>query len=135
MLDEKQLNGLYDFVYLPQDYKHHVGFGYAFVNFAEAAHAESCIELFEGYNNWPMTSEKICTVGWSNQKQHGIDAHIERFRNSPVMHPEVPDEYKPMIFCEGVRKPFPEPTTKIRAPPASRRRITARTRAALRDVA
>jgi hypothetical protein len=135
MLDEKHLRGKYDFVYLPQDYKHHVGFGYAFVNFTVASDAESCMTLFEGYSNWPMTSEKVCTVGWSNQEQHGIDAHIERFRNSPVMHADVPDEYKPMIFIEGERLPFPEPTTKIRAPPASRRRITARTRAALRDTA
>lgn len=134
MLNEKYLIGKYDFVYLPQDYKHHVGFGYAFVNFTKASDAESCMTLFDGYNNWPMPSEKQCTVGWSNQDQHGVEAHIERFRNSPVMHPDVPDEYKPMIFSNGVRVPFPEPTTKIRAPPASRRRITARTRAALRDM-
>eukprot|EP00439_Symbiodinium_sp_Y106_P038344 s1688_g4.t1 len=39
-------------------------------------------------------------------------AHVERYRNSPVMHRSVPDEYKPVIFKNGVRKKFPRPTKK-----------------------
>ena len=34
-------------------------------------------------------------MNWSHPYQ-GLDAHIERYRNSPVMHEDVPDEYKPM---------------------------------------
>ena len=45
-------------------------------------------------------------------------AHVERYRNSPVMHRSVPDEYEPVIFKNGVRKNFPRPTKKVKAPTA-----------------
>ena len=45
-------------------------------------------------------------------------AHVERYRNSPVMHRSVPDQYKPVIFKDGVRKPFPRATKKVKAPTA-----------------
>ena len=32
------------------------------------------------------------------------EAHVERYKNSPVMHKSVPDEYKPVIFADGVRR-------------------------------
>ena len=32
------------------------------------------------------------------------EAHVERYKNSPVMHKSVPDEYKPAIFKDGVRR-------------------------------
>ena len=41
---------------------------------------------------------------------------MERYRNSAVMHKKVPDEYKPVIFEDGVRKTFPRPTKKVKAP-------------------
>ena len=47
-----------------------------------------------------------------------VQAHVERYRNSPVMHRSVPDEYKPVIFKNGVRKNFPRPTKKVKAPTA-----------------
>ena len=46
------------------------------------------------------------------------EAHVDRYRNSPVMHRDVPDEYKPVIFKNGVRKNFPRPTKKVKAPTA-----------------
>ena len=48
----------------------------------------------------------------------GLEAHVERYRNSPVMHRSVPDQYKPVIFKDGVRKPFPRATKKVKAPTA-----------------
>lgn len=35
---------------------------------------------------------------------------MERYRNSPVMHESVPDEYKPVILQNGLRVNFPEPS-------------------------
>jgi len=59
----------------------------------------------------------VCEVSWSGPHQ-GFKAHVERYRNSPVMHRSVPDAYKPIIFQDGVRQDFPRPTRKIKAPAA-----------------
>lgn len=132
LLKREGFQNRFDFVYVPADYKHHVSFGYAFVNFSTNEDAELAMRHFEGFRNWPVESDKQCNVMWSDKHQ-GLEAHIESFRNSPVMHPDVPQEYRPVIYdSRGEQIPFPSPTVSIRAPPA-RRRITARTRAALAD--
>lgn len=46
----------------------------------------------------------------------GREAHVERYRNSPVMHPSVPEPYKPIILQGGERIPFPAPTKMPKAP-------------------
>jgi len=48
----------------------------------------------------------------------GLPAHIDRYRNSPVMHESVEDEYKPAVFSPGTgdRAVFPPPTKKLRVP-------------------
>jgi hypothetical protein len=68
-----------------------------------------------------MQSEKVAAVTWSDAMQ-GLDEHVERYRDCPVMHESIPDEFKPLLFKDGVRVPFPKPTKKIQAPrPWSRR--------------
>jgi hypothetical protein len=115
LLDSEGFSGQYDFVYLPIDFKSHASLGYAFVNLSTTDAAESCWKVFEGFNKWVVPSSKVCSVNWSTPFQ-GLDAHVERYRNSPVMHEHVPDEYKPMLFADGQRLTFPPPTKKIRAP-------------------
>jgi len=115
LLDSEGFSTHYDFVYLPIDFKSHASLGYAFVNLSTAEAAESCWKAFEGFNKWVVPSMKVCSVNWSSPFQ-GLDAHVERYRNSPVMHEHVPDEYKPMLLSGGKRLPFPLPTKKIRAP-------------------
>lgn len=70
---------------------------------------------FHGYSDWTLPTAKVCEVSWSGPHQ-GFKAHVERYRNSPVMHKSVPDHYKPVIFKNGVRKTFPKPTKKVKAP-------------------
>lgn len=115
LLDMRGFNGLYDLVYLPMDYHHHVGFGYAFINFMSQDHAESFRDAFEGFKDWGVLSTKVCEVNWSSVLQ-GVAAHVSRYRNSPVMHEAVPDDFKPMLFMDGTRVPFPPPTKTIRPP-------------------
>lgn len=115
LLDSEGFVGQYDFVYLPIDFKSHASLGYAFVNLSSTQAAERCWKVFEGFNKWVVPSSKVCSVNWSTPFQ-GLDAHVERYRNSPVMHEHVPDEYKPMLLADGKRLPFPPPTKKIRAP-------------------
>lgn len=115
LLDEHGFKGLYNLVYLPMDYHRQAGFGYAFIDFVSTEEAQRFRTQFEGFSDWGLVSHKICNVSWSDALQ-GVRAHIDRYRNSPVMHDAVPDEFKPMLFESGERVPFPAPTKSIRAP-------------------
>jgi len=115
LLDSKGMSGQYDFVYMPMNFRTKASFGYAFVNLVSPEAAEECHTKFNGFKDWGLESDKICEVSWSDMHQ-GLDAHIERYRNSPVMHTSVPDEYKPVMFSEGKRIEFPPPSKKIRQP-------------------
>jgi hypothetical protein len=107
--------GCFDLVYLPIDFESKSGLGYAFINFAMPEAAVNFQLQFTGFKDWCLASDKVCEVTWGNTLQ-GLQAHIERYRNSPVMHESVPDYYRPALFCGSERVPFPPPTKKIRAP-------------------
>jgi len=117
LLELLKSNGFscYDFVYLPMDFRNGVNLGYAFVNTLTHQDALAAIAAFQGFSSWTPDCEKICEVSWAHPHQ-GLEEHVERYRNSPVMHPTTPEEYKPMIFRDGRRVPFPQPTKAIRAP-------------------
>ena len=114
MLDDNGFQGLYDFVYLPFDFFLDANLGYAFVNMVSAKSVDRFRKTFEGFADWSFPSAKVCEVKWGSDAQQGLDANIARYRNSPVMHKKVPDEFKPLIFQNGVRQPFPKPTKRIR---------------------
>jgi len=115
LLDEEGFAGKYDFVYLPIDFKSNAGFGYAFVNLIDGLVANSFRSRFNGFCNWAMPSQKIAEVAWSHPSQ-GLEVHVQRYRNSPIMHNRVLDLYKPALFENGVRIPFPPPTKAIKVP-------------------
>lgn len=115
MLDGEGFSGYYDFVYLPIDFTTQAGLGYALVNLVTPAAADRFRHSFDGSERWAAPGGPPCAVSWSGPHQ-GLAAHVQRYRNSAVMHPSVPDEIKPMAFAHGVRVPFPEPTERLRAP-------------------
>lgn len=119
LLDSEGLASRYDFVYAPIDFIRQAGLGFAFVNMLTQDDAEHARTRLHGYNYWNCPSTKILEVSWSDPFQ-GLRAHIERYQNSPVMHDDVPDEYKPALFTEGVRVSFPTPVRKIRPPRVKR---------------
>jgi len=119
MLDREGFNGKYDLVYHPIDFGTRLGFGYAFVNFVSALAAAQCSEHLNGFIGWKTSFDKACEISQSTELQ-GLEAHIERYRNSPVMHETVPDEFKPATFGDGHRIPFPLPTKKVTKPRAPR---------------
>jgi hypothetical protein len=116
LLNSEGFERKYTFLYLPIDFKSHAGLGYAFVDMDTPAEAERIRQHFEGFSKWILVSEKVCSVSWSLPDQQGLSAHVERYRNSPVMHKTVPDEWKPILLSGGERMRFPAPTRKIRAP-------------------
>merc|ERR1712048_102149 len=89
-------------------------FGYAFVCFDSPCIATQCKERFEGYAGWCGPNGAVMHVEWSESQ--GIEALVERYRNSPLMHKSVEDELKPAIFKHGVRVAFPPPSKPMRAP-------------------
>jgi RNA recognition motif-containing protein len=120
LLDNEGFSGHYDLVYVPVDFIKLAGLGYAFVNFTSNEAAEKARQAFQGFAAWKNTSQKVCEVLWSGQLQ-GLSAHIEHYRNSPVMHESVPECYKPGLFQGGLLRPFPHPTKEIKTPRMKRR--------------
>jgi len=115
LLEAEGFAGTYDFVYLPVDFQSSSGLGYAFINLTSHEVADRFRSHFTGFNQWSMASDKVCRVTWSDSVQ-GLEAHIERYRNSPVMHESISEEVRPLLFAGLERIPFPAPTKKIRAP-------------------
>lgn len=115
MLDSEGFGAHYDFIYWPIDFVTQAALGYAFVNLVDASYAAHFWSVFDGYSNWVLPSRKICGVTWSGPHQ-GLEAHLERYRNSAVMHASVPEHYKPVVFQNGHRIEFPMPSKAPRAP-------------------
>eukprot|EP00928_Gymnodinium_smaydae_P055716 TRINITY_DN39203_c0_g1_i1.p1 TRINITY_DN39203_c0_g1~~TRINITY_DN39203_c0_g1_i1.p1 ORF type:complete len:340 (-),score=42.49 TRINITY_DN39203_c0_g1_i1:215-1234(-) len=115
LLEDEGFAGSFDFVYCPMDFTSKCCLGYAFVNFVSASDAARCWEIFDGYHEWGTSSEKVCEVTWGDPLQ-GLEAHVERYRNSPVMHASVPQDWQPVIFKDGTQIEFPPPTKAIKAP-------------------
>jgi len=115
-MDGEGFEGRYDFVYLPTDFRSWLAFGYAFVNMVTPEDANDIMRRLEGFDAWKHDGEgKRCNVVWSDPYQ-GLDANIERYRNSPVMNESVSEQYKPMLFSGGRAVAFPAPTKKLRQP-------------------
>lgn len=115
LFDTAGFQGTYDFVYLPIDFRTKMSLGYAFVNFVDSGVAQQFMICFEGFSSWHFSSPKVCNVSWSVPNQ-GLEEHVERYRNSPIMHEGVPDEFKPRLYEGGVRVAFPGPTKRIKPP-------------------
>lgn len=116
LMDEQGFASCFDFIYLPMDFKRKAGLGYAFVNMVTPAEAERVFSSLHGFSAWKLfSSSKVLEVAWGDPLQ-GLEPHVNRYRNSPVMHEDVPDEFRPMLFKDGVRIDFPPPTRKLRVP-------------------
>jgi len=114
-LNDCGFQGRFDFLYVPIDFRSDASLGYAFVNMTSPADARELWTSFDGFKDWGVPSDRTCSVCWSSPHQ-GYDDHVLRFRNSPVMHEDVPLDHKPMIFQNGGEVAFPEPTKKLRPP-------------------
>lgn len=116
MLDSAGLSGKYDLVYAPTDFRTYTAFGYAFVNLTSHKNAVLAMDTLNGLVCPTWSKQKVAfEVCWCESHQ-GLKVHVKRYQNSPVMHPNVLDEYKPLIFNKGVRQPFPPPTKNIKEP-------------------
>lgn len=115
MLYEHGFRGLVNFIYLPSNFTTGRCFGYAFVNFVTPHAARSAAELFDGFCAWRVDADTTCHVAAA--EINGLEANIERFRNSRVMHRSVPDYLRPLLLdASGEPVEFPAPTRSVRPP-------------------
>jgi len=106
-------------VYVPTNFETGKCYQYAFVNFISEDIAQQFQMQLQGCADESFFGEQHCEVSWSDCQ--GLPDIIEKYRNSPMMHPSVPDECKPMLFVDGRAAPFPAPTRKISKPRTNRR--------------
>lgn len=115
LMNDEGFHCKYDFIYMPIDFTTSDANGYAFVNLITTEEAQRFQDYFQGFTRWGVAVDKTCDVQWSNVLQ-GLAAHVNRYRSSPLMHEDTPDQCRPAVFSEGVRAPFPPPLKTIRAP-------------------
>lgn len=100
--------GLYDFFYLPIDFKNKCNVGYAFINFIDP---QSICAFFDEFNNkkWErFNSEKVCQITYA--RIQGKNSMVEHFKNSSLMFEDP--KCRPLLFFSegdlaGTAEPFP----------------------------
>jgi len=127
LLTDRGFAGRFDFVYFPIDFETHAAMGYAFANMVTPGDAKRLWESLDGFSAWgrpckKISCRKICRISWSQPLQ-GLDVHVERYRNSPLMHELVPESYRPLLFSAGERVAFPPPTKNIKVPRKGNQRM------------
>jgi len=111
-LDEQGFVKAYDFLHCPLDYRTRASLGEAIVNFTTTDEGLRFRDLLrDQVGTWPRGCHSVWATDWQ-----GLATIIARFRDSSVMHNIVPDAFKPAVFHDGRRAPFPRPTEKLEAP-------------------
>eukprot|EP00401_Gymnodinium_catenatum_P076544 CAMPEP_0117467908 /NCGR_PEP_ID=MMETSP0784-20121206/5902_1 /TAXON_ID=39447 /ORGANISM="" /LENGTH=333 /DNA_ID=CAMNT_0005261899 /DNA_START=30 /DNA_END=1030 /DNA_ORIENTATION=- len=100
LLDRLGYMGKFDFLYLPIDFGSKAALGYAFINLVSESFVPEFWRTFDGFSRWDIPTKKHCMVSWSTVV-HGLAANVQRYRNSPVMHCSVRDDFKPVVFEQG----------------------------------
>ena len=129
-INGRGFRGLYDFFYVPLDFKSRMNLGYSFINFRTSEAAKRFVGQVDGQRLVESFSTKLCGVSWA--RIQGLDANIKHWRNNPVN--ELPLEFRPCLFDEhGRQMAFPEPeisSNGVHLPKASRlekKRVTTQT--------
>lgn len=114
-LDALGFGGQYDFVYVPTNFETLDSLGFAVVNMTTNAAAMDAMAEFQSWDGWKsMENGDNVEVIWNVEQ--GLESHIARYRNSAIMHDSVPDECQPILFSNGSRIDFPEPTEALEPP-------------------
>jgi len=121
MLDHEGFVKQYDFVYLPTNFKKSIPLGYAIVNFCEPQLANKGLNHFNGLK----FMNKTIVAEWSDSVQ-GLQALVQKYRNSAVMHESVSDSHRPILLQSGVVTSFPKNTEPLSLPPCKQKGIVSK---------
>mmetsp|Transcript_121748 Transcript_121748/g.351530 ORF Transcript_121748/g.351530 Transcript_121748/m.351530 type:complete len:378 (+) Transcript_121748:120-1253(+) len=109
--------GTYDFFYLPMDVHNRGNVGYAFMNFTLPADARRFQVDFKEHRFRQHQSRKIGSV--SVAYVQGLSANLGHFANRAVVHARN-DQYRPVVFKDGVRVDFEQAVAEAVGSPESR---------------
>jgi len=115
LLDLEGFATRYDFLYMPAQLATGACFGYALINMVTPIDAKVFIAHFDGFQSWPLPSDKRAEAHISEELQ-GLSDQLERYRNSPLMHPSIPEVLRPALYKNGQRVAFPPPTKELKLP-------------------
>lgn len=101
---------VYDFCYLPIDFKNRCNLGYAFVNFVDAESTLECYKTFHEKRWNDFNSKKVCEVKYG--RVQGREALIEHFKNSKFPSNDI--DSLPLLFEEITKE---DGTKAIRSVP------------------
>jgi hypothetical protein len=122
-LDRLGFKGKYNLLYLPQRFGSGGCFHYAFVNFVTTRIATKFQSHIDGASDSEIFGDASAEIAWSDCQ--GLEANVEKYRNSSVMHPAVDDECRPLLLENGNVVPFPKPTKKIKQDRRNRKAVDA----------
>jgi protein phosphatase 1 regulatory subunit 42 len=93
-LVEERFRGMFDFFYLPIDFKNKCNVGYAFINMVRPEYIIPLVEELHG-KKWPkFNSEKICHIAYG--RIQGKAALVQHFQNSSLLHEDK--RCRPILF-------------------------------------
>lgn len=104
LLDNSGFKDLYDFIYVPHDFKRLpalVNVGYFFVNFISHDIAVAALAKLVGFKRWEVRSNKVLEGTWAAKTQ-GKSACRERCKYFTFLHEDIPSECKPMLLEKQV---------------------------------
>jgi hypothetical protein len=91
----------FNFFYLRMDFKNNCSVGYSFINFTDKFYYERFRQEFVGR----VVGKKMLAISLASIQ--GVDALVQKFRNSSVMLEKK--EFRPVLLAGGEEIPFPEP--------------------------
>lgn len=105
---DEHCKGIYDFVYLPIDFKNNCNVGYAFINLIDPLKIVPFYKSFSGKKWEKFNSEKVAALAYA--RIQGKAALIAHFQNSSLMNEDK--RCRPILFCTdgpnaGEQEPFP----------------------------
>ncbi|CAL5027777.1 unnamed protein product [Urochloa decumbens] len=106
-IDESH-RGIYDFIYLPIDFKNKCNVGYAFINMISPENIVPFYKTFHGKRWEKFNSEKVASLAYA--RIQGKSALVAHFQNSSLMNEDK--RCRPILFHSdgpnaGDQEPFP----------------------------
>lgn len=106
-IDESH-RGIYDFIYLPIDFKNKCNVGYAFINMINPENIVPFYKTFNGKRWEKFNSEKVASLAYA--RIQGKSALVAHFQNSSLMNEDK--RCRPILFHSdgpnaGDQEPFP----------------------------